>query len=207
MNKDSSALLMATLLAVPLAAEAAPIYSIDMEVRNSTYAVQAGDTSAGLLAEFNSGSQVCDVALAAIDLVGSTQTCGGPATDIATLITLDLSQTSTTRWQFGADWGRGGVIYLTNGGSGERTYTQDIWWGLDWNSSQVIDFSISGTGSYTLGLLGFEACCGGAMSLRYSEDGGRTWQIAAVNVAEPGTLALLGLGLLGLGFVGRRKSA
>ena len=196
------------------AAHATIISSINMEVRDSTYSVLGTDDPTSLLAEFASGGLVCDVSLDALSLVGSSQTCGGPTTNIATLFSIDITQSGVVLFEFGADWGRGGIAFLT-GGTGDEygpyTPADNLWWALDWNNSDVIGFGVpasgSYSGSYTLNLLGFEGCCGGAMSLRYSDDGGGTWQMAAVNaIPEPSTLALLGLGLLGLGLVSRRKA-
>jgi len=199
------------------AAQATIISSINMEVRNSGYTVLGTDDPTSLLAQFALGSSVCDVSLDALDLVGSSQTptCGGPTTNIATLFSLHIAQDGVVLFEFGADWGLGGIAFLTSGTSGDTgALTDDYWWNLDWNNSDVIGFGVpatgSFTGSYTLNLLGFEGCCGGAMSLRYSDDYGETWQIATVNgvrpIPEPSTLALLGLGLLGMGLVSRRKA-
>ena len=193
------------------AAQATTISSINMEVHDSTYTVLATDDPTSLMAEFASGDTVCDVSLGALNLVGSSQTCGGPVQDIATLFSLHIYQDGVVLFEFGADWGRGGIGFLSDGGSGQfGPLTDDYWWNLDWNNSDVIGFGVGGTGNYTLNLLGFEGCCAGPMSLRYSDDGGETWQIATVNgfrpVPEPSTLALLGLGLLGMGLAGRRKA-
>ncbi len=180
------------------------ISGIDMEVRRSTYQVTGGETSAGALAQFQAGSLVCDVSLGAVTNVGSSQTCGGPTRDIATLISISLTQTSNVTWQFGPDWGRGGYVYVA--GVDEIAYTEDLWWAGNW--SQAIEVTTSGfVGPYTLNFLGFENGNGGGMSARYSTDDGRTWSTVAVNtrsVPEPGTMFLFGMGLLGLGAARRR---
>ncbi|MEN7342732.1 MAG: CCXG family PEP-CTERM protein [Pseudomonadota bacterium] len=193
------------LIALSPMASAVVIDSIDMTVRTSTYVVDGEDNAAGLISEFyNNGAAVCSTAIGAIQNVGSVQTCGGPNRNIATLFELDLFQGGSTMWQFGGDWGRGGALFLTNGGLGERLITEDIWWNYDWSNDDVIEFTVFNSGSYTLNLLGFEGCCGGGMSLRYSTDGGDTWTIAATAVPAPGALALLGFGLIGLGLARRR---
>ncbi len=177
------------------------IHDINMEVRSSDYVVDGDESSYELLREFYSGDPICNTQLGALSNAGSVQSCGGPNEDLATLFSIDLTQTDVTHWQFGADWGRGGRVFV--GGSGFNV-TGDYWWGYDWDSDDVITFALRGSGSGVLNLLGFEGCCGGGMSLRYSTDRGETWQIAAVAVPEPGTLALLGIGLLGIGAARRR---
>lgn len=186
------------------------INDLGLEVRGSGYVVTAGDGAEFLYDQFLAGSDLgCDTSIVAVDNVGSSQTCGGPVTDIASLISVSIEQTGgEIMWEFGADWGRGGTISEMLGWStpAEAPYVGDYWWALNWASADVINFSTFVTGSFDFFLLGFEGCCGGGMSLRYSENGGESWNIAAVNaVPEPGTLALLGLGLAAFGFAKRRK--
>ena len=202
-TKKTRALFATAALVIAGAAQAGPVYihDINMEVRESTYSVTGLETVPSILAEFGGGNLVCNVGLAEVNLVGSVQTCGGPNGDIATLITIDFSQSSNTHWQIGPDWGRGGMIWRQDATS----YVDDYWWGQNWNNTgEVITYQTGGSG--VLSFLGFEGCCGGPMSIRYSSDQGNSWTTAAVNVSEPGTLALLGLGLLAMGARRRAKS-
>jgi len=195
-------------LAVAPVSEAAPIIfsNITMDVHSTdNIRVTAGDDATSLMSRFNSGSSICTVALDEFTGVGGKQNCGTAAhADLATLYSIDYSLGGwTADFQLGADWGLGGIIIGTDGGDVVRT--DDIWWANNWNNADVINFSLSGAGSGTFQLLGFEHCCSGNNSLRVSVDGGQTYSAVRATTPEPAPLALLGFGLLGLA-VSRRWS-
>lgn len=190
------------------AAWATPITfnAITMEVRSTANQhVSSSDDATSLLARFNSGTPICTVAVQEFTNIGGKQNCGtAPHADLATLYTVNyfLGSGGTALFQLGADWGLGGIIIGADGGDIVRT--DDIWWARSWTNADVIDFTISGSGYGTFRLLGFESCCSGNNSLRYSIDGGQGFS-AVVAMPEPAPLLLLGFGLAGLAFLRKRN--
>ncbi|MEM9175997.1 MAG: CCXG family PEP-CTERM protein [Myxococcota bacterium] len=189
-------------------------HALDFQVdfRQSTYQVTAGDAFLDLLAEHQSGALIQDNVIESLENV-STSVHGGGVTSnysilISTEFTVDVAGEYT--FQVGTDWGRGGVAALIDTGSGtvldERVLTGNLWWANNWNNPSVFttthDFEVGD--QYTLAWVGFEDCCGGASTLRFSIDGSAYQNLTAGNVGpflltpEPGVATLLLLGLGGL---------
>lgn len=115
-------------------------------------------------------------------------------------------------FQIAADGGYGGAAYVD--GSLTQTRDYNIWWGYDWNNtSQMLlaDLSNVSIGTHVLDFYWAEDCCNGYQSARFNINGG-DWLVLSVSnldtlaVPEPGSVALLGLGL-SAAFFARRKRA
>lgn len=188
------------------------INSIDMYVANTSYQVNGSSTFQDALASFGAAydsNPICDVSLDSIEGVGAKYNCGGAArSNTGTLFVINGYNTGASQIQFGTDWGRGGYSAIEAGGTSDvQKYADDIWWGRNWNNSDVLSFNFSEQGAFSLILLGFEACCNGRTSARTRNLGvdgfvqDASWQTLEVNAAAvpaPPATWLFGLGLVGL---------
>lgn len=189
-----AAVIISTAMYSNLAHAGLMVNSIDMEVRNSSFNYQGGYSITQLQNEFyQGGSEICSISLENIDRVGSRQSCDGPGRNFATLISIDLVSGGDTKIQFGPDWGRGGVFFTD---SHSEDFTGDRWWAYQWNNPAVIEVDIN-EGARTVNFLGWEGCCAGGNSARFSTDGGESWDLFSVDatVSEPAAISLFGLGI------------
>lgn len=214
---------LASLLSLPvllLAAGAASALSFRADFVSSTYQVQNGDTFADLLLAHQAGTPIQSTVTTGLENISTTVYANGVTQNYSILMTtsFEVAVAGTYTFQVGTDWGRGGAAALIDATSGsvlaERVIQGDVWWNYDWNDPDV--FTTTATfdvgDAVTLTWVGFEGCCGGSSTIRFSVDGSGFAPLtetafasfASNPVPEPSAAMLIGLGLIGLSLAGER---
>jgi hypothetical protein len=89
-------------------------------------------------------------------------------------------------WQFryGADFGRGGGLYVDDIALDEK-WNSDLWWNNVWtNPAQILQGSINlAAGTHSLRILGFEGCCDGGLTAQFQRPGGPWLTMAVANIS------------------------
>ncbi len=206
--------LLSSLLPMAVLFITSTAHSLDFRVdfRQSTYQVGAHDTFTSLLTQHERGALIQSNVTQTLEDISTGAHGGDVNSNYSILLMTDVTIGVDGRYTFqvGTDWGRGGAAAMIDRATGsvlfERVIADDIWWELDWESSDVFQTSFvleEGT-SYTLAWVGFEGCCGGSTTLRFSVDDSEFTPLSSSNLEsymatpEPAIAALLFLGLGGL---------
>lgn len=211
-SPPSLARLFGALCVLLISATAAHAVSFQADFRASNYSVQAGDSFADLLAQHQSETVIRQSTVDGLENISTNVYANGVTRDYSILLqtTVEVGVAGMYEFQVGTDWGRGGAAALIDNATGtiltERVITDNVWWANDWNHGDVFTTSFEFTegDSFTMMWLGFEDCCGGSSTIRFSVDGSGFTPLTATNVApyaavpSPSTAVLLGFGLIGL---------
>ncbi len=206
-----------------LAGSNATAISFQADFNQTTYQVVAGNTFDDLILAHETGTFVSSNILTTTAGISASVYAGNVNRDYSLLITTDFMVASgyggLYEFQIGTDWGRGGGGKVINSDNGQVLYeyvtTEDIWWDNDWNNADVLStgqIMLNAGTSYSLAWVGFEGCCAGSATIRFSSDGGSTFQTLdsfsidpyVVPIPEPGSALLLGLGLSFLAWNSRK---
>lgn len=205
-------------LGVALCAGNAGALSFRADFVNSTYQTQASDTFSSLLLAHQGGSLIRSTVTTGLENISTAVYAAGVTQNYSVLMTtsFQVAVAGSYSFQVGTDWGRGGAAALIDDATGtirsERVINDNVWWANDWNNADV--FTTTSTLSVgdrvTLAWVGFEDCCGGSSTIRFSVDGGAYRALTTPNfqsfaiVPEPSTALLFGIGLIGLSLAGSR---
>ena len=215
-RSSCACLLSLSLILAAVTPTSATAVTFQVEITDAIYQVQAADTYADLLLQHQAGNLLSSNSLTGVSGI-TAPIEAGVNTDYSMLITTTLNiavgvPTSSRLSPTGG--GAASVIYNGNGSVvSEYVTTSNVWWNNDWNDADVFSTIVTlGAGSsYTLGWLGFEDCCGGSASIRFSYNGGAFTTLTESGIApfvsnpEPSTGLMVALGLVLMSGARRRR--
>ena len=78
--------------------------------------------------------------------------------------------------RYGADYGRGGGLYV-NGVPLDERWNEDLWWGgSNWNNADVLSgTTFLAAGEHKLEIIGAEGCCDGGLTIQFYNGSTGTW--------------------------------
>lgn len=151
---------------------------------STTHAYADGEDVDDLLALFSASPEYCTESITTAMSTNAAGVCGIPGRTpnlgYHTEISFGVCGPATYQFRVGADWGRGGAIYLDDALVGSST--DDLWWGGYWSATSEVVYSTAmelGTGVHLFDAFGFEGCCDGVTSMQFRVNGG-AWQDATV---------------------------
>jgi hypothetical protein len=207
------------LLGVLALAQSAHALSFRADFASSTYQTLATDTFSSLMLRHQAGTPIRSTVTTGLENISTAVYANGVTSNYSILMTttFQAAVAGTYTFQVGTDWGRGGAAGVLDATTGavlsQRVITGNVWWANDWNNASVFTTTatLSVGQSVTFGWVGFEDCCGGSSTVRFSVNGSGYQNFNQSNfqgftmVPEPSSALLMGLGLLGLAVAGGRS--
>ena len=99
-----------------------------------------------------------------------------------TFFEVQAGEEGTWGVRYGADFGRGGGLYV-NSTPLEEDWLNDLWWSNNWNNSDVLQGTIDLTeGYHKLEVIGAEGCCDGGITVQFQKPGGSWTTYSTSNI-------------------------
>ncbi|MCJ8319374.1 MAG: CCXG family PEP-CTERM protein [Colwellia sp.] len=171
---------------------------ITLESRNITGEVNSSD----LLTSW--GEQTSTITSSVVDNLSSFLTGRYTFNHLQIDLSIDRSAASWT-FDFALDATHGAAVYLDGAVDSIANRTDDLWWGYNWNHSDVFTVTLSDLSrdNQVIDVYWAENCCNGSNSIRFTNDANQVRVLSVANldsasIPEPTSIALFGLAVFGL---------